>query len=65
MADDFVYTGPELPIEYVAGAGPDFVVYINSLGEAAQLHSIKGYARWIVTREDGSKYIARPIEAKP
>lgn len=53
----------DLPVEYVPGGGADFVVFIQGLKNKAQLHSVDGHARWVVTREDGSRYIARPQEA--
>ncbi len=53
-----------LETEYIPGAGPDFVVFIKSLGDKAELCSIAGRARWVVKREDGTEYIARPIETK-
>ncbi len=48
--------------EYVEGASADFIVFIQSLGDKAQLHSIDGKARWVVTKEDGSQVIYRPQE---
>ncbi len=60
----FKYEGGELPIEYIEGTGADFVVFIKGLGDKAQIKSIDGHARWIVTKEDGSQYIARPKEAQ-
>lgn len=55
----------DLPIEYIQGNSSDFVVFIQSLKDKARLESIDGHARWVVTRDDGTEYIARPIEAKP
>ena len=54
-----------LSVEYIQGNASDFVVFIKSLGEAAQIKSIGGRGRWVVTREDGTQYIARPAEAEP
>ncbi len=64
---DFIpeYTGDSLEIEYVPGKSPDFVVYIQALGDKAELSSVEGHARWVVTREDGTKFIARPEDTKP
>lgn len=52
----------EYEIVYVPGGASDFVVFIQALKDAAQLYSIEGHARWVVTREDGTEYIARPNE---
>lgn len=54
--------GP-LETEYPCG-GADFVVFMQSLGDKAQLKSIDGHFRWVVEREDGSLYIARPTEVQ-
>lgn len=54
-----------MEIEYVPGGDSDFVVFIKSLGDKAQMKSIDGHARWIVTREDETQYIARPWETNP
>ena len=57
-------SGEGLETVYIEGMGADFVVFIQSQGDKAQLSTIDGHARWIVTREDGTRYICRPIEAK-
>lgn len=54
-----------MEIRYIPGAGPDFVVFIHSQGDKAQLRSIDGHARWVIIEEDGTEYIARPQEANP
>lgn len=60
---DFIYDGPELETEYIKGNDADFVVFIQRLKDKAELKNIGGKFRWIVEREDGSKYIARPQSA--
>ena len=54
-----------LPIEYISGDSLAFVTHIKSLGDKAILSNVDGHFRWVVTREDGTRYIARPEEAKP
>lgn len=49
---------------YIPGAA-DFVVFIQKLGDKARLESLEGHARWVIIREDGTEYIARPEEAQP
>lgn len=49
--------------KYIEGDSLAFVKFIKDLGDKATWASIDGHARWIVTEEDGTKYIARPIEA--
>ena len=56
--------GDKLETVYVPGAGPDFVVYIQSFKTKAQLTSIDGRARWVITKKDGTQYIARPASIK-
>lgn len=55
----------ELVTEYIPGGDADFVVFVQSLGNKAELVSIEGHARWLVTRDDGTKYIVRPESTKP
>lgn len=55
----------ELETEYIPGNDADYIVFIQSLGDKAKLVSVEGHARWFVTREDGSKYIARPQKTNP
>jgi hypothetical protein len=59
---DFVYDGPELETRYIPGSGADFVVFIQSLKDKAELKAIDGKFRWVVTY-DKSAYIARPESA--
>lgn len=54
-----------MEIEYIPGSSPDFVVFVKSLGNKAQLKGIDGKFRWVITRDDGTEYIARPEETKP
>lgn len=49
---------------YIPGGSADFVVFIDSQREKAELKSIEGHFRWVITREDGTQYIARPEDAK-
>lgn len=58
-------TGDAIPQEtvFIPGEAPDFVVFIKAQGEHAQLHAIEGHFRWVITREDGTRYIARPGNA--
>lgn len=53
-----------LPIEYVAGDGEAFIKFVKGAGDAAQMVAVDGFFRWIITREDGTRYIARPENAK-
>ncbi len=54
----------DLPIEYIPGNDVEYVLFIKSLEGKAKLTGINGLFRWVVTREDGSQYIARPESAK-
>jgi len=39
----------------------DFAVFIKSLPEdRVELVNIDGFNRWVVTNDDGTKYIVRP-----
>lgn len=49
---------------YIEGNDTDFVLFIQNLGGKAEFTSIDGHARWIITKDDGTKYIARPKSAK-
>lgn len=53
----------ELPIEYIKGNSTDYVLFIQGLKDKAELKSVDGHARWVVTRDDGTRYIARPQDA--
>lgn len=50
---------------YIPGNGSDFVVFIQSQKDKAQLGVVDEKFRWVVERPDGTKYIARPEESKP
>lgn len=54
-----------MEIIYIEGDNLAFKAFIHGLGDKAELLGIDGHFRWVVTREDGTKYIARPIEIKP
>lgn len=49
---------------YIKGNDAEYVLFIKSLKDKAVLTNIEGHARWVVTREDGTKYIARPESAQ-
>lgn len=49
---------------YIPGSDLDFVGFIKKQKPAAELTNIEGKARWVITREDGTKYIARPESSK-
>lgn len=53
----------ETEIIYIPGTHADFVKFIRSLGDKAELRSNKGKFRWFVTREDGTEYIVRNYSA--
>lgn len=55
----------ELETIYIEGGDVDFVVFIHAQKDKAELKSIDGHGRWVITREDGTQYIARPDEARP
>ena len=49
---------------YIKGNNTDYVLFVQGLKDKAELTNIDGHARWVVTRDDGTKYIARPESAK-
>ncbi len=59
-----LYNKGGIPTLYIPGTGADFVVYIQGLGNKAQLHSINGKFRWVVTTPKGERSVVRPDEAK-
>jgi len=59
------YKEGEFPVEYFDGNETDFVLFVKAQGDKAELAGIDGHFRWVLTREDGSRYILRPAEAKP
>lgn len=42
----------------------EFRKHIWDAGDRATLEGIDGYTRWVITNPDGTKYIARPVEAE-
>lgn len=46
----------------IEGASADFVVFIKSLGDKAELVVYGPHYQWLVTREGGTQYIAIPNE---
>lgn len=54
----------QLETKYIPGNSSDFVVYIQGLKDKAELCAVGGKFRWIVKRDDGTEYIARPVESK-
>jgi hypothetical protein len=44
----------------IPGEGPDFVAFIHGQNDKARIEAIEGKFRWVITREDGTEYIARP-----
>lgn len=53
-----------MEIEYIPGNNADFVVFVKELGDKAVLKVVEGKFRWMITRDDGTEYIARPEESK-
>lgn len=53
-----------MEIVYIPGNDTEYVIFIQNLKEKATLTSIDGKQRWVVTRDDGTKYIARPESSK-
>lgn len=47
---------------YISGDSLAFKVYIDEfyVSGKAELQSVEGKRRWVITREDGTKYIALP-----
>ena len=58
-------TDNALPTEYIKGNDAEFVIFVQGLKDKAVLTNVKGKARWVITKEDGTKYIARPQSARP
>jgi hypothetical protein len=52
----------DLPIEYIQGDSFAFKAFTDA--NNAVLTNIEGKNRWVVLREDGTKYIARPQDAQ-
>ncbi len=55
-----------LEIVYIEGDFLAFKAFIDAryADNTVELVGIDGKNRWVITREDGTKYIARPISAK-
>lgn len=53
-----------MEIVYIPGGELDFVTYIKTHRSNADLREVDGYYRWIIKREDGTEYIARPSETE-
>ena len=53
--------------KYIPGDSVAFIKFIQELGigDKANLKTIEGKFRWVITAEDGTEYIARPEEADP
>lgn len=54
------YKIDEFPTEYIPDK--DFAVFVKSFKENAELASIGGKFRWVLTKDDGTRYIVRPFE---
>lgn len=56
-----------MEIIYIQGDSIAFKAFIDEhyADKSVELTAVDGHQRWVVTREDGTKYIARPEEAKP
>lgn len=52
-----------MDIEYIKGDNLAFRDFIWEQKDKATLTSIDGHMRWVITKEDGTQYIARPQEA--
>lgn len=48
---------------YIPGNDSDYVLFVQSLGDKAQLKVIDDKFRWVITEDDGTEYIARPASA--
>lgn len=53
--------------QYIPGDAFAFKAFIDQhyKDDTVTLENIEGHNRWVITREDGTKYIARPESAKP
>lgn len=58
-----------MEIIYIEGNAIAFKKFIDehyfAVPRRAELAGIEGKNRWVITREDGNKYIARPWETNP
>ena len=56
----------ELEVVYIPGDAMAFKAFIDAhyADNTVELRGIGGKNRWVIKREDGSEYVARPEEAK-
>lgn len=54
-----------MEIIYIGKDSLEFKAFIDSQKDKAELRGIDGSFRWVVTKEDGTEYIVRPLECKP
>ncbi len=52
-----------MEIIYIEGDSLAFKAFIDAQGTNASLRGIDGKNRWVIKREDGSEYVARPESA--
>jgi hypothetical protein len=48
--------------KYIGSNSVEFKAYTDE--HKAELRAIDGHFRWVITREDGTEYIVRPLECK-
>lgn len=53
-------------MKYIEGDSLAFKAFIDAhyANKTVELLDIEGHKRWVVTEEDGTKYIARPQSSK-
>lgn len=56
-----------MEIVYISGDSAAFKTFIDEhyKSDTVELRNIEGKNRWVVTRADGSQYVARPMSEKP
>lgn len=56
----------DLETMYIPGDAAAFKVFIDEhyADKTVELVGIDGFSRWVITRADGSRYIARPSEVQ-
>lgn len=56
-----------MEIVYIPGDSFAFKTFVDEhyADSTVQLENIEGHNRWVVTKEDGTKYIVRPEECEP
>lgn len=52
------------PVIYVEGGDVEFVLFVQEHKPAMELVSMDGVWRWIISNDDGTKNIVRPLSAK-